>query len=95
MYTISSKKHFPDSRDLVDHVMQWDSWFVLFPPWYGHKHKKYLELLKGKLKIYIDIHQCRIFMHDDAPCNRSRIISDFLKNQKVEVLQRPGNNPDL
>ena len=49
--------------------------------------KKYLELFKDKLEIYMDIHQCRIFMHDGAPCHRSRIESEFLKNQKVEVLQ--------
>ena len=34
-------------------------------------------------------------MYDDASCHRSRIVSDFLKNKKVEVLQWPGNCPDL
>ena len=34
-------------------------------------------------------------MHDGAPCHRSKTASDFLKNRKVEVLQWPGNSPDL
>ena len=57
--------------------------------------KKYMELLKDKLKIHMDIHQFKIFMHDGAPCHRSRIVSDFLKNQKAEVLQWPKNSSDL
>ena len=43
----------------------------------------------------MDIHQFRIFMCDDALCHRFRILFDFLKNQKVEMLQWPGNCPDL
>ena len=46
--------------------------------------KKYFELFKDKLKIHMDIHQGRIFMHDGVMA-QSRIASDFLKNQKVEV----------
>ena len=34
-------------------------------------------------------------MYDGAPCHRSRTASNFLKNHKVEVLQWPGNSPDL
>ena len=57
--------------------------------------KKYLELPKDKLKNHMDIHHRGIFMHGGAPRHRLRIVSDFLKNQKVEVLQWPGNGPDL
>ena len=67
--------------------MQWISWFELFVAGSTINVKKYLELLKDKSKIHTDIHQCRIFMHDGATCNRSKIVSDFLKHQKVEVLQ--------
>ena len=28
--------------------------------------KNFLEQLKDKLKIHMDIHQCRVFMHDSA-----------------------------
>ena len=34
-------------------------------------------------------------MHVSAPCHRQRIVYEFLKNQKVEVLQWPKNSPDL
>ena len=34
-------------------------------------------------------------MHDGVPHHRSRIVADFSKIQKVEVLQWPGNSPDL
>ena len=57
--------------------------------------QKYLKLLNNKLKIDMDIHDCNIFMHDGAPCHRSKIVSAFLKSQKVNVLQWPGNSPDL
>ena len=43
----------------------------------------------------MDIHQCRVFIHDGDPCLRSRIVSVFLKNQKVEALQSSENSPDL
>ena len=74
--------------------MHWVSWYILFAPDTTINGKKYLELLKDKLKIHMDIHQCRIFMHG-APWHRSRVVSNFLKNQKVEVLQWPGSSPDL
>ena len=34
-------------------------------------------------------------MHDVASWHESRIVSDFLKNQRVEVLQWPENSCDL
>ena len=57
--------------------------------------KKNFELFKDEPKIHMDINQCRVFMHDVAPCHRSTTVSDFLKNQKVEVLQWPGKSPDF
>ena len=57
--------------------------------------QKYLELLNNKLKIDMDIHDCNIFMHDSAPCHLSKIVSAFLKSQKVNVLQWPGNTRNL
>ena len=62
--------------------MQWASWFVLFASGTTMNGKKYLKLLKHELKNYTDIHQCKIFMHGGAPCQRSRILCDFLKTRK-------------
>ena len=47
--------------------------------------QKYLALLNNKLKIYMDIHDYNIFMHDGALCHRFKIVSPFLKNQKFKV----------
>ena len=35
-------------------------------------------------------------MHVSAPCHRQKIVYEFLKNQKVEILQWPKKkSPDL
>ena len=34
-------------------------------------------------------------MHGGTPCHRSRIVFEFLIYQEAEVLQWPGNSPDL
>ena len=41
------------------------------------------------------VHNCEIFMHDGAPCHRSKIVTTFLKSKTVKVLDWPGNSPDL
>ena len=41
------------------------------------------------------VHNCEIFMHDGAPCHCSKIVTTFLKSKKVQVLDWPGNSPDL
>ena len=34
-------------------------------------------------------------MHDGAPCHRAKIVSKFLKNMKIGILDWPGNSPDI
>ena len=41
------------------------------------------------------IHESKIFMHDGAPCRKTKVVTSYLKNEKVEVLPWPGNSPDL
>ena len=41
------------------------------------------------------IHNSEIFMHDGAPCHSSKIVTTFLKSEKVKVLDWPSNSPDL
>ncbi len=43
----------------------------------------------------MEIHQTSIFMHDRAPCHRSKIVSKWLDDNKMSVLDCPGNNSDL
>ena len=30
-----------------------------------------------------------------APCHRSKIVTQFLKSKKIQILDWPGNSPDL
>ena len=57
--------------------------------------KKYLHLLKDKLKLHRNIQKSKIFMHDGAPCHNAKVVRSYLKNEKVEVFPWPGNSPDL
>ena len=41
------------------------------------------------------MHECTIFMQDGAPCHKAKIVSNFLKSEKIKVLHWPGNSPDL
>jgi len=41
------------------------------------------------------VHDTTIFMHDGAPCHRSKIVKKFLGENRVKTLDWPGNSPDL
>ena len=43
--------------------------------------QKYVELLKDKLELHMNVHICNIFMQDGTPCHRSKIVSKFLKEK--------------
>ena len=55
----------------------------------------YLDLLKNKLELHMAVHKCSVFMQDGAPCHRAKIVTQFLKAQKINILDWPGNSPDL
>ena len=40
-------------------------------------------------------HEKLIFVHDNAPCHRAKIVSETLKELKWEVLPHPPYSPDL
>ena len=35
------------------------------------------------------------FQHDSSPCNKLKILTKFLRDNKVKVLDWPGNSTDL
>ena len=41
------------------------------------------------------IHSCEVFMQDNAPCHKSKKVTNSLQQQKIRVLDWPGNSPDL
>jgi len=94
-YTIPTMKHPPS-------IMVWGAFshtgtarFNFLPPKTTINGQKYLELLGELLVMHMTIHRCEIFMHDGAPCHRSRVVNNFLASENIQVLDWPGNSPDL
>ena len=56
---------------------------------------RYRRMLKDKLEIRMDIHECNMFVQDGAHCHRSKLVSVFLKKKNIKALDWPGNNPNL
>ena len=56
---------------------------------------RYVNLLRKKLQLLMAVHQCSVFIDDGAPCHRSKVVHSFLNQQKINMLERPGNSPDL
>ena len=57
--------------------------------------EKYVKALQEKLQLHMTVHHCDIFMHDGAPCHRSRVVKKFLGEKNIRRLDWPGNSPDL
>ena len=57
--------------------------------------QRYTSLLKNKLELHMTVHNCRVFMQDSAPCHRAKIVTQFLKSKKIQILHWSGNSPDL
>lgn len=55
----------------------------------------YLDLLKEKLIAHMRIHEASHFLHDSAPCHKAKIVTAWLQQENIEVIQWPGNSPDL
>ena len=52
--------------------------------------EKYVNLLKSRLKLHMADHDCQIFMHDGAPCYRSKVVKNFLQQKSIQMLEWPG-----
>jgi arsenate reductase-like glutaredoxin family protein len=46
------------------------------------------------LLIY-EIQDCEVFIQDGAPCHTSKKVMKWLTDHNIEVLDWPGNAPDL
>lgn len=57
--------------------------------------EKYLKVLKIKLKLHMRLLKCKTFQQDGAPCHRAKQVKEWLQQQRIEVLDWPGNSPDL
>ena len=95
-YTVPTVKH-PDS------VMAWGAFSgemgrggLYFLP----KNKKmngeaYIKVLEEHMLSMFRIHNCEMFMQDSAPCHKSKKVMKFFQDKNINVLDWPGNSPDL
>ncbi len=52
-------------------------------------------MLKNKLPPFMGIHKASHFLQDGAPCHKNKKVMDWFKEQNIEVMDWPGNSPDL
>ena len=94
-YTVQTMKHPPSVMIWGGISAKGTAGLFFLPSGTTMNGTKYLGMLKNKLEIHMNIHACSIFMHDGAPCHRAKIVSEFLNNKKIGILDWPGNSPDL
>lgn len=62
----------------------------------AEKYQKVLETqLLPQVKKWFKKREKPIFKHDGAPCHRAQKITKFLAEKKVDILDWPGNSPDM
>ena len=94
-YMISTMKHPPSQMiwgAISEHGIARISFLL---PGTTINGPRYVELLAEKQKIHMAMHNCTIFMQDGAPCHRSKVAKTFLAENRIKVLDWPGNSPDL
>ena len=57
--------------------------------------KKYIDILKNKLPHTMQIHNVTCFQHDGAPAHTAKIVKKWFSDNHIDVLDWPGNSPDL
>ena len=55
----------------------------------------FLNILKSKLQMSMLLNACRVFQQDSAPAHTSRKVTQWLTGNGIQVLDWPGNSPDL
>ena len=58
------------------------------------KGSNYIKVLEEHLNFWA-IHGCDYFMHDGAPAHKAKIVTKFLNDHNINILEWPGNSPDL
>jgi transposase len=55
----------------------------------------YLAILQGKLNHFMKLLHCDIFQQENAPCHTSKKSVEWFSRNSIQVLDWPGNSPDL
>ena len=56
---------------------------------------RYMGVLQDKLFPFMKFHGCSHFLQDGAPCHKSKKVMALLNQQEFQVMDWPGNSPDL
>ena len=55
----------------------------------------YLQVLEDHMLNVYNIYGSEVFMRDSAPCHKARKVTRYLKQKQINILEWPGNSPDL
>ena len=55
----------------------------------------YISLPESKLPQFMAIGSYVVFQQDGAPCHTARMVSKWFKDNGIEVLEWPGQSPDM
>ena len=95
-YTVKTGKH-PDSVMVCgafsENMVR--AGFYFLPKNVTMKSANYIEVLRGHMLNFWEIYDCNFFMHDRAPAHKSKALKKFLETKKTDVLEWPGNSPNL
>lgn len=94
-YTISTVKHSPKVNVWGSFSAKGRSSLYFVPQGKTVNSALYLDILKTKLIQSMTLHRCSTFQHDSAPAHTSRLVQSWLKENKMKVLEWPGNSPDI
>jgi transposase len=58
---------------------------------------KYIEILKSRVLPFLQTFADGkgTFQHDFAPCHNSKAVKKFIQENKISILNWPGNSPDM
>ena len=56
---------------------------------------QYVKELEEHMLSMFHIRSCEVFMQNNVPCHKSKNVANFFQQQKLRVLDWPGNSPDL
>ena len=94
-YTVQTMKHPPSQMIWGAMSFNGRAGLYFLPPNTTMNGIKYVNLLEEKLILHMNIHSCTVFMQDGAPCHRSKVVKEFHNKNKINLLEWPGNSPDL
>jgi transposase len=56
---------------------------------------RYIDVLGNHLLPFMVSHSATHFLQDGTPCHTSKKVKNYLEDKEIEVMDWPGNSPDL